>query len=260
MSNKLQIALPAETESLPTIRNFVEDSCSQAGLDESTSYDIKLAVDEACMNIIEHGYAGMDPGSILVSLQYGASKLVVHIADFGHPFEPSEPPEPDPEAMLAGTPGGIGLYFIYRSVDFVSYEAAEGGNTLTLVKDLDPAASEEDTTLAIVSTQHGPVTVVSIRHDLDAVTSAEATAYLGAEIEDGHTKLVLDISGVTYLSSAGLRVILGTMQDTRQQGGDVRLVGAKGDVRRVLDMSGVTGIIETFPTAEKAVASFNPVG
>lgn len=136
MGDKLQIALPADTESLLTIRLFVEDACSQAGLDDSTSYDIKLAVDEACMNIVEHGYADMDPGSIIVSLQYGARKLVIRITDFGHPFEPSEPPVPDPEETLAGEPGGFGLYFIYRSVDSVRYQATESGNTLTLVKDL----------------------------------------------------------------------------------------------------------------------------
>jgi anti-sigma regulatory factor (Ser/Thr protein kinase) len=88
------------------------------------------------MNIIEHGYAGMDPGSIIVSLQYGARKLVVRITDFGHPFEPSEPPEPDAERTLSGEPGGFGLYFIYRSVDSVTYQATESGNTLTLVKNL----------------------------------------------------------------------------------------------------------------------------
>jgi len=138
MGDRLQIALPAELDSLLAIRSFIEDACSQAGLDDEPSYDIKLAVDEACMNIVEHGYAGMNPGSIVVSLQYGRQKLAVRITDFGHPFEPSEPPEPDPVAMLTGKPGGIGLYFIYRSMDSVSYEATESGNTLTLVKNLDP--------------------------------------------------------------------------------------------------------------------------
>ena len=48
--------------------------------------------------------------------------------------------------------------------------------------------------------------------DLDATTSAEATAYLEGEIDDGHANLVIDFGGVTYLSSAGLRVILGAMR------------------------------------------------
>jgi serine/threonine-protein kinase RsbW len=136
MVDRRQIALPAETGSLVAIRTFVEDLCSQAGLDAETSYDIKLAIDEVCMNIIEHGYAGMNPGSIVVSLQYGARKFVVRITDFGHPFDPREPSAPDPQAMLRGDPGGVGLYFIYRSVDSVTYQASESGNTLTLVKNL----------------------------------------------------------------------------------------------------------------------------
>ena len=93
------------------------------------------------MNIVEHGYAGLDPGSILVSLQHGGQKLVVRFTDFGHPFEPSEPPLPDLEEKLAGEMGGFGLYFIYRSVDSVSYQATQSGNTLTLVKDLRPGES-----------------------------------------------------------------------------------------------------------------------
>ncbi|MGD2039293.1 MAG: ATP-binding protein [Anaerolineae bacterium] len=136
MVDRRQIALPAETGSLLAIRTFVEDLCSQAGLDDETSYDLKLAIDEVCMNIIEHGYAGMNPGSIVVSLQYGARRFVVRITDFGHPFEPSEPPAPDPQGTLSGDPGGFGLYFIYRSVDSVTYQASESGNTLTLVKNL----------------------------------------------------------------------------------------------------------------------------
>jgi serine/threonine-protein kinase RsbW len=136
MGDRRQIALPADIGSLLPIRTFVEEVCMQANLDDETSYDIKLAVDEACMNIIEHGYAGMDPGSIIVSLQYGARKLVVRITDFGRPFEPSEPPEPDLEATLHGERGGFGLYFIYRSVDSVTYQATGSGNTLTLVKTL----------------------------------------------------------------------------------------------------------------------------
>lgn len=136
MGNKLQIALPAESASLLAIRTFVEDACAEAGLDDETGYDIKLAIDEACMNIVEHGYAGMNPGSIIVSLQYGARKLVARITDFGHPFEPVEPPQPVPETALSGAVGGFGIYFIYRSVDSVNYEATESGNTLTLVKNL----------------------------------------------------------------------------------------------------------------------------
>ena len=92
MGKKLQITLAAELASLLAFRSFIGEACQEAKLDDETCYDIKLAVDEACTNIIEHGYADMEPGSIVLSLQYGVRQIVVRLTDFGRPFEPSEPP------------------------------------------------------------------------------------------------------------------------------------------------------------------------
>lgn len=111
-------------------------------------------------------------------------------------------------------------------------------------------------TMEITSVQQNDVTIASIVGDLDAATSAKATAHLAAEIKAGHARLVIELSSVSYLSSAGLRVILGATRQARGSGGDLRLAGAKGDIRRVLDMSGFSKLIKTFPTAAEAVASF----
>ncbi len=140
MGNRRQITLAAEVGSLARFRKFIDEACQEAGVDDQSCYDIKLAVDEACTNIIQHGYAGMEPGSIVLSLQYGARQVVVRLSDFGHPFEPSEPPEYEPGQTPDAGPGshGFGLLFIYRSMDSVSYEAAGGCNTMTMVKRLEP--------------------------------------------------------------------------------------------------------------------------
>jgi anti-anti-sigma factor len=114
--------------------------------------------------------------------------------------------------------------------------------------------------MEITSVQQDDVTVVTITHDLDASTSAETTAYLRSEIDAGRARLVIDISSVGYLSSAGLRVILAAVRSARSSGGDVRLAVAEGNIRRVVDMSGFSDLIKTFPTAEEAVASFHPAG
>ena len=135
MSEKYQLTRPAELDSLADFRRFMEEACQRAGLDDETTYDLMLAVDEAVTNIIEHGYAGMEPGTIMLSLQHGAAQMVLRLTDFGHPFEPGEPPTPDVEEVFAsGEAAGYGLVFIYRSVDEVRYEATASGNTLTLIK------------------------------------------------------------------------------------------------------------------------------
>ena len=138
MINKLGIALAAEHESLTAFRDFILNACQDAALKEEEIYDIRLAVEEVCVNIIDHGYKGMNPGTINISFQYGSQQVVIRLTDYGYPFEPSEPPPPNADDLL-DTPdkGGLGLHFIYRSVDAVTYESTESGNTLTLIKRLN---------------------------------------------------------------------------------------------------------------------------
>lgn len=92
-----QITLPAELESLALFRDHIKKACRGiAGLDEEAIYDVLLAVDEICTNIITHGYAGMDPGSIILNVEVTPETLAVTLSDFGHAFEPVEPPPPKP--------------------------------------------------------------------------------------------------------------------------------------------------------------------
>ncbi|MCP4624924.1 MAG: ATP-binding protein [bacterium] len=138
MRNQHQITRSAELESLSILREFIEKACKQhKRIDDHICYDLKLAVDEACTNIITHGYAGMNPGSIILSLEMAPNKVVVTITDFGHPFEPSEASAPDVEAGLEDLPiGGFGLFFIYQTMDEINYETTEDGNHLTFIKQL----------------------------------------------------------------------------------------------------------------------------
>jgi serine/threonine-protein kinase RsbW len=128
----------AEFETLPIFRQFIQQTCEEhLGVDKATIYDLKLAVDEACTNIITHGYADMNPGSIILSLEFKSDMIIATITDFGHPFEPSEAPMPDLQAGLEDRPtGGFGLFFIYQTMDEIDYEASEDGNRLTFIKRL----------------------------------------------------------------------------------------------------------------------------
>lgn len=144
MSVTHQITRAAELDSLPQFRDFIDSICRELPeADEHFAYDLKLAVDEACTNIITHGYAGMNPGSIILCLELEPQEVRVTITDFGHSFEPTEQPAPDVEAGLEDRPmGGFGLFFIYQTMDDVDYEADVCGNRLMLVKRFQMARQE----------------------------------------------------------------------------------------------------------------------
>ena len=108
----------------------------------------------------------------------------------------------------------------------------------------------------ITSRQIGRVAVVSISGSMDALTATDATSFLREQIGAGHSQLVVDLSQVDFMSSAGLRAILTALKESRRQGGDLRLAGAQAGVDKVLKMSGFTSILKAFDTVDAAAASF----
>ncbi len=128
----------AHLDSLAQFRDFVDEVCRAHGIDDDTAYDLKLAIDEACTNVVQHGYAGMNPGSIMLDMMVRDDEVEVRLTDFGHPFEPSSAPKPDITLPLEERPaGGFGLFFIYETMDKVDYVSDEEGNTLILRKRID---------------------------------------------------------------------------------------------------------------------------
>ena len=138
MNNPLRITRAAELESIAAFRDFIDGACQRAQIDAQSCYDMKLAIDEACTNVITHGYAGMNPGSIMLELDLRPTRVIMTLTDFGHPFEPYEPEKPDLSGELAG---GFGLYLIYRVMDAVDYQTTEEGNRLILTKQLTQIAA-----------------------------------------------------------------------------------------------------------------------
>lgn len=136
MPDTHRITRAAQLESLSDFREFLKDHCANyPGVTNEILYDIQLAVDEACTNIITHGYAGMDPGSIILDLELTPEKLIITLTDFGHAFEPESAPMPDVDTPIEERElGGFGLFFIRQSVDDVEYRTTEDGNTMKLTK------------------------------------------------------------------------------------------------------------------------------
>ena len=105
--------------------------------------------------------------------------------------------------------------------------------------------------------QRGAVAVVRITGSVDGLTADGLQASLRAQLDGGTTKLVGDLSGVAYTSSAGLRALLATLKTARQLGGDFRLAAVAPPVLRVLELSGFTSILRHYADVDAAVASFN---
>ncbi|HEY6049773.1 MAG TPA: ATP-binding protein [Thermoanaerobaculia bacterium] len=134
----------ATLENLPRLRAFVDEECRAAGGDARSCGDLKLAVDEACTNVIEHGYAGK-PGTIRLSAAESGGRLTVVVEDRGRAFDPRGVAAPDlSDDWENRRIGGLGWHLIRSCVDEIRYEPGEdGGNRLTLIKTIHPEEDRE---------------------------------------------------------------------------------------------------------------------
>ena len=139
-----ELTKEAKLENLPLLRKFIESGCGAADLDVGLTYDLVLAVDEVCTNIITHGYKYMDPGSLTVNFKADDEKVTIVISDKGRPFHPEDAPSPDIDAdWKERQVGGLGLFLLRQVADEVSYNTDKDKvNHLTVVKQLTAEKEE----------------------------------------------------------------------------------------------------------------------
>jgi len=101
------------------------------------------------------------------------------------------------------------------------------------------------------------INIVSIAGSIDALTADQITGCIDERINSGEKHLLLDLSGVEFMSSAGLRVILGALKALRKQGGNLDIAGAQAGVERVLKMSGFSRILKIYDNVDNAITHHN---
>ena len=100
-------------------------------------------------------------------------------------------------------------------------------------------------------------TIITVTGSVDALTAPELAKALSDHVQTGQVRLVVNLIGVEFMSSAGLRTLLGAVKDARSHGGDLRIASSNPGVDKVLKMSGFHNIAKVFPSQAEAVASFS---
>jgi anti-sigma regulatory factor (Ser/Thr protein kinase) len=133
----MRVEKPAALENVPALLAFIDEACERYGLDRDTAFAIRLAVDEVCVNLVRHGYAG-GQGAIWIDFARDANRVIVTIADRAPPFDPANAPAPDLDKPLEERRvGGLGWHLVRHMIDHIEYRSDDDGtNRLTLVKNL----------------------------------------------------------------------------------------------------------------------------
>lgn len=100
----------------------------------------------------------------------------------------------------------------------------------------------------------GDLAVVVLNGRLDSTNAADTEMQILAQIEAGRPRIVVDASGLEYLSSAGLRVFLVVAKRVKTAGGALALHSLTAHVREVFEISGFVNVLTVCASRDEAMS------
>lgn len=111
--------------------------------------------------------------------------------------------------------------------------------------------TREETVDAIV------IQEISVCGSLDSSTFQELQELLQEKLDEGKCNIIVEFSELDYISSAGLGVLMGMLQEARECDGDLKLTNMAPKVRNLFDMLGFSRLIRIYDDIESARAAFS---
>lgn len=130
-----EIKLKNKIESVEELNQFVDKFVGENGINADCGMELKLALEEAVVNVINYAYPPGQEGDIVIMFSLNGYVLTITVKDSGKEFDPTSSADIDTEAPLDDRKvGGLGIFLLKELSDKVTYERCNGHNILKIEK------------------------------------------------------------------------------------------------------------------------------
>jgi len=132
----LELRIPSKADRLCLVRVLVRRAAEEARCSKELTERLVVAVNEACMNVIQHAYKGNGDGEMVLEIINNGAQLVFRLKDFAEPVDLNKV---KPRELEDIRPGGLGVHFIREIMDdwHLGHLEAGAGNILEMTKKID---------------------------------------------------------------------------------------------------------------------------
>jgi anti-sigma B factor antagonist len=110
--------------------------------------------------------------------------------------------------------------------------------------------------MKITSTEYKLCDLIKVNGRIDSSNAPQLSDAVGEKLKHGRYKLVIDMSELEFISSAGLRVLVNAQKTCRQfDRGDVTLAAVPKNIYAALDLAGFTALFDVFPDVVAAMGN-----
>ena len=254
----------AISNKLPEIRratDMVGEFCVQHTLPEREAKALNVVLDEVLSNVISYGVADSAAHDIFITLDYSDGEITIEVEDDGVPFDPTQVPAPAlADSVVERRPGGLGLASVRALTDSIEYRRAAQRNHLVLRRrvEAEDTTPQPSPTFSISDFAQGGGRVIAVVGRLDSPVAKMVRDRLLQAIHDGPDRFAVDLSRVSYVSSAGIWALLAAEYLATARGGGLVVFGLSREVRQLFERTGVLATLRVCDTAEEALATLQP--
>lgn len=133
-----QVTLHNDVKEVSRLSTFIKDVMTRLGIGKPLAPKLRLALEEAVVNVMEYAYPRGEKGNIDIRATYDGEHLRLIISDNGIAFNPTKTASVDTTLTAEERPvGGLGILLMRELMDSVNYERIDGRNILTLTKRIE---------------------------------------------------------------------------------------------------------------------------
>jgi serine/threonine-protein kinase RsbW len=229
-SRRYSLFLAGTEDNVDRASRFAHILSTALGHTSEFSFEVRLCVYELLMNVVEHGIESGSREWIQVDLVREGDTLLVSIIDQGIAFDPSGDSEFDLLGYIeARRTRGLGLIMTRRIAEQITHRRQSGYNRTLMKKTVRsgggaPRDGKEQSMMQFEITGPSPdgtgTNRVSFSGDLDAKGALLVERMLAQLLERKILRVTLDFEKVSFISSAGVGILLGLVSSLRDGGGD----------------------------------------
>lgn len=132
------LTLKNDVKAVKVLNDFIKDVNLSLGIDPSLGMSLRLAVEEAVVNVMDYAYPPGTEGEMTIDVDVTADRLRYTLTDQGMSFAPTDVMRADTTLSVEDRPiGGLGIFLVRNLMDVINYERFEGKNVLTMWKKID---------------------------------------------------------------------------------------------------------------------------
>lgn len=252
---RLRLEIGNDRARLGELLRAIDRALAEQGIAREVRDDLQLVAEEVVCNAIDHGLDDTgDDAAISVDIARDGDRLDVEFRDNGRPFDPLAQAPPDLDAGILDRPvGGLGLHLVREFAEVLSYRREEPCNILrvTLRANRNPPTEAPMDLQIHIDPAKDKRQRVAIGGRLDTNTCAELDRRLVPVLASDIDTLVLDLAGLDYISSAGLRSIFKARKALAARNGKVLVLNPQAQIRKVFDVVKAVPMGEIFTSNEE---------